>query len=254
MAGPREPQKQKASNGDASSASLVDPRGGRCRSEISSGSGKRTSGNMGRGFRREGASGRSWRERRRETVDLVQQCRYPVPCRACGRCARPGTGDMARRATSTCPAGRAAASACTCTGTSNTAQYLCNALQPAPARSSQPACGWGHPSGSQWSAADSMDPRRFFAGQIPLLRRMRPIALRLDCARGYAVHSAATLHKQCFQCILCGDKYSGLAEPASGSRPGSLSPGGSLSRPVLGTLAAWRLRRTGTLYPWSELD
>lgn len=29
-----------------------------------------------------------------------------------------------------------------------------------------------------------MDPRRLLTGQVPLLRRMRPIALRLACERG----------------------------------------------------------------------
>ncbi|KAL6897662.1 hypothetical protein GGI43DRAFT_98771 [Trichoderma evansii] len=56
ISGPREPQNQRASNGDASSASLVGPLGGAdAGARLALESGKRTSGNMGRGFRREGA-------------------------------------------------------------------------------------------------------------------------------------------------------------------------------------------------------
>lgn len=98
--------------------------------------------------------------------------------------------------------------------------------QPRQEVTSQPdgPCGWGQPPGSQWTAADSMDPRRFLTGQVPLLRRMRPIALRLDLPAWYGVHGAATLHGQCFSCAFGGDKYPRLAETTSGSRPGLPQP------------------------------
>jgi hypothetical protein len=97
IAGPREPQKQRASNGDASSASLVGPRGGAdAGARLALESGKRTSGHMGRGFRREGAQdvpGESDAEK--ASRDLQRQYgRYRVPCSARGRCVRPGTEDI----------------------------------------------------------------------------------------------------------------------------------------------------------------
>lgn len=100
--GPREPQKQRASNGDASSASLVGPLGGAdAGARLALESGKRTSGNMGRGFRREGAQdvpGESDAERASKgprAAGAPCSHRYPVPCSAGASCSGPGTGDMA---------------------------------------------------------------------------------------------------------------------------------------------------------------
>lgn len=102
--------------------------------------------------------------------------------------------------------------------------------------------------------ADLMDPGRFFTGQVPLLRRMRPIALRLDYERGTEYMRKLLDTGNASRVLLAATKYREPAETTSGSRPGSLSPGGSLSRPVLGALPAWRRLCTCTLYACSSAE
>lgn len=178
IAGPREPQKQRASNVDASSASLVGPRGGAdAGARLALESGKRTSGNMGRGFRREGAQDvPGERDAERPSTYSRSTARVPVPSTLQSlremrqaRYWRHGRGEPLALALPDELLPVHVLEVCSVPVQvirPSTSVMRCS--QPRQEVTSQPdgPCGWSQPSGSQWTAADSMDPRRFFAGQV----------------------------------------------------------------------------------------